>query len=108
MTIPIFSEYLHARNISGLKIWLFNTSSIFRHSLYLFLIHYLIDLILQSYCEIFLCRSQSSFYKILKICLYRSNSQKKQEVQGLQVFAFSVVTVHDEHTKPRFRRKRRG
>ena len=28
------------------------------------------------------------------ICKY------KQEVQGLQAFAFSVVTVNDEHRKP--------
>ena len=28
----------------------------------------------------------------------------KQEVQGLQTFTFSVVTVNDEHKKPRFRR----
>ena len=26
----------------------------------------------------------------------------------LQAFAFSVVTVNDEHTKPRFKRKLRG
>ena len=32
----------------------------------------------------------------------------KQEVQGLQAFTFSVVTVNDEHTKPRFKRKRSG
>ena len=32
----------------------------------------------------------------------------KQEVQGLQAFAFSVVTVNDKHTKPRLKRKRRG
>ena len=28
----------------------------------------------------------------------------KQEVQGLQAFAFSVVTVNDEHTKPRLKK----
>ena len=28
-----------------------------------------------------------------------------QEVQGLQAIAFSVATVNDEHTKPRFKRK---
>ena len=32
----------------------------------------------------------------------------KQEVQKLQAFAFSVVTVNDEHNKPRFKRKRRS
>ena len=31
----------------------------------------------------------------------------EQEVQGPQAFAFSVVTVNYEHTKPRFKRKRR-
>ena len=34
--------------------------------------------------------------------------QKQQEVQGIQVFAFSVVTVNDEHTKPGFKIKSRG
>ena len=34
--------------------------------------------------------------------------QKKQEVQGLQAFAFSVVTVNDEHAKSRLKRKLRG
>ena len=66
------------------------------------------DLTLQSYREIFLCRSQRSFCKFRKSCLHRSNSQKKEEVQGQQGFAFSAVTVNGEHTKPRFRRKRRG
>ena len=32
----------------------------------------------------------------------------KQEVQGLQAFAFSVVTVNDEHKKPGFKIKCRG
>ena len=32
----------------------------------------------------------------------------KHEVHGLQVFTFSVLTSNDEHTKPRFKRKRRG
>ena len=32
----------------------------------------------------------------------------KHKVHGLQVFAFSVLTINDEHTKPRFKRKRRG
>ena len=32
----------------------------------------------------------------------------KQGVQGLQAFAFCVINVNDEHTKPRFRRKCRG
>ena len=32
----------------------------------------------------------------------------QQEAQGLQTFAFSVVTANDEHTKPRLKRKRRG
>ena len=32
----------------------------------------------------------------------------RQEVQGLQAFAFSILTVNDEYTKPRFKRKRRG
>ena len=31
-----------------------------------------------------------------------------QRVQGLQAFAFCVVTVYDEHTKPGFTRKHMG
>ena len=34
--------------------------------------------------------------------------QLRQGVQGLQAFAFCLVTVNDEHTKPRFKRKLRG
>ena len=34
-----------------------------------------------------------------------SLNNKKQGVQGMQAFAFCVVTVNDEHTKPRFKRK---
>ena len=34
--------------------------------------------------------------------------QYKQGVQWLQTFAFCAVTVNDEHTKPRFKRKLRG
>ena len=33
--------------------------------------------------------------------------QIEQGVQGLQAFAFCGVTVNDEHTKPRFKRKLR-
>ena len=32
-------------------------------------------------------------------------AQIKQEVQGLQTFAFCIVTVNDEQTKPSFKRK---
>ena len=32
----------------------------------------------------------------------------EQGVHGLQAFVFCVVTVNDEHMKPRFKRKRRG
>ena len=42
-------------------------------------------------------------FKTTLLCL-----KHKQEVQGLQAFVFSVVTVNDEHTKLRFKRKRRG
>ena len=27
----------------------------------------------------------------------------EQEAQGLKTFVFSVITVNDEHTKPRFK-----
>ena len=33
---------------------------------------------------------------------------KLKEVQGLQAFAFCVVTVNDKHTKPESKRKIRG
>ena len=32
----------------------------------------------------------------------------KQGVQGLQAFAFCVVTVNYKYTEPKFKRKRRG
>ena len=38
---------------------------------------------------------------------FGSSVSDAQGVQGLQVFAFCVVTVNDEHMKPRFTRKRR-
>ena len=31
--------------------------------------------------------------------------KEKQQVQGLQVFAFSAVTANDEHRKPRIKIK---
>ena len=46
---------------------------------------------------------------ILKLYrLWSLKKKKKKEVQGLQAFAFSVLTVNDEHAKPRFKRKCRG
>ena len=33
---------------------------------------------------------------------------REQGAQGLKAFAFCEVTLNDEHTKPRFKRKRRG
>ena len=38
----------------------------------------------------------------------RFEKEEEQEVQGLQAFAFYVITVNDEHTKPRFKKNRRG
>ena len=32
----------------------------------------------------------------------------EQGVQGLQAFAFCVVTVNEKHTEPRFKRERAG
>ena len=46
--------------------------------------------------------------KIRKVKFKTYDQIYKQEVQGLQAFAFSVVTVNDEHTNPSFKRKRRG
>lgn len=42
--------------------------------------------------------------------VWKEIDQKKnqQGVQGLQAFAFCVVTVNDEHAKPRFKRKLKG
>ena len=37
-----------------------------------------------------------------------SRAYVKQEDQGLKAFAFCVVTVDNEPTKPRFKRKIRG
>ena len=37
-----------------------------------------------------------------------SGNGRIQEVQGLQAFTFSVVTVNDEHRKPGFKIKCRG
>ena len=34
--------------------------------------------------------------------------KKKLEVQGLQAFAFPLVTINDKHAKSRFKRKLRG
>ena len=38
----------------------------------------------------------------------RSQTKTEQEVQALQAFTFSIVTVNHEHAKPRFKRKRWG
>ena len=35
-------------------------------------------------------------------------TKERQEVQGLQAFAFLAVTVYDKHTKSRFKRKLSG
>ena len=36
------------------------------------------------------------------------NNIIQQEAQGIQAFAFCVVTVNDKHAEPRLKRKRRG
>ena len=43
--------------------------------------------------------SNSDFY-VLKLAV------KKKRSPRTQAFAFSVITVNDEYTKPRFKRKR--
>ena len=53
----------------------------------------------------------NTFHIIARIILklYRLWSlKKKKEVQGLHAFAVSVLTVNDEHAKPRFKKKYRG
>ena len=40
--------------------------------------------------------------------LYIRSTQRQQGVQELQVFAFCVVSVNNEHTKPRFKINVRG
>ena len=40
--------------------------------------------------------------------LFEEFDLEEQGVQGLQVFAFSVITVNDEQTKPWFKIKNRG
>ena len=37
-----------------------------------------------------------------------NQTQNIQEGQGLQAFAFPVMTVNDEHAKSRFKRKHTG
>ena len=44
------------------------------------------------------------YNRYLQIYIFKN----KQEVQGLQAFPFFVVTVNDEHMKPRLKRKHRG
>ena len=44
----------------------------------------------------------------LNFILVTFNKQKQQEIQGLQAFAFFVITVNDEHTKPRLKENPRG
>ena len=49
------------------------------------------------------------FLPIIKSFLILVNSFfYKQGAQGLQAFEFYVVTIKDEHMKPRFKRKRKG
>ena len=38
----------------------------------------------------------------------KSPEHKQNKVQGLQAFAFCVVTIIDKHAKPTFKRKFRG
>ena len=35
-------------------------------------------------------------------------NKPKQGLQGLQAFAFCVITVNDKHIEPRFKKKCRG
>ena len=37
----------------------------------------------------------------------QGRNKPKQGFQGLQTFAFSVITVEDNHTEPNFKRKYR-
>ena len=41
---------------------------------------------------------------LIKVC----SRSTKQEVAGVQALTFTVKTVYDKRTKPRFERKRRG
>ena len=52
--------------------------------------------------------NKNSFAKKSERSEEKSSPQAKQEVEELQAFAFSIVTVNAEHTKPRFKRKLRG
>ena len=52
--------------------------------------------------------NKNSFAKKSERSEEKSPPQAKQEVEELQAFAFSIVTVNAEHTKPRFKRKLRG
>ena len=48
------------------------------------------------------------FIRFIKRTIYKDSNVFKQEVQGLQAFAFPVETVYDEHAKSRLKRKLRG
>ena len=68
-------------------------------------------------CKIFICSEFSDIpgkswkrrrRKPANAKCFLAFKQTKQKVKGLQKFAFSVVTVNDEHTKPRFKRRPKG
>ena len=65
---------------------------------------HLIKILYESFSCLQTQRYSHANYRITNIW----SLQHKQEVQRLQAFAFSVVTVNDEHKKPGFKMKCRG
>ena len=51
------------------------------------------------------CQSKLITILLIGISTFQAIKQLKQGVQGLEAFAFCVVTVIDEHTKLSFKRK---
>ena len=52
--------------------------------------------------------SKVSSETAVRRCSSNFRNRKTPGVQGLQAFAFCVVTVNDEHSQPRFKRKCMG
>ena len=66
------------------------------------------DLTLQNYREHFYLVAKVHFVNYQNVVYTDPTLRRNKKFRGLQAFAFSGVTVNDEHTEPGFRRKRRG
>ena len=52
--------------------------------------------VMDAWCELSLSKNKTMTHVLIQV---------KQGVQGVQAFTFYIVTVNDEHAKPRFKRK---